>query len=296
MPTASANGIKIEYETFGDPSSPALLLIAGLGSQMITWQDEFCNHIADQVYYVIRFDNRDVGLSSKFDDSGVPDMMKMFMQKMSGGEVEAPYTLLDMANDAAGLLDVLNIKQAHICGRSMGGMIAQEFALSHTDRTLSLISIYSTTGNPDLPPAKPEAMEPMMKPAPDERNAYIKYYVEGFRAWTGKGLPFNEEFYVDMAAKSFDRSFYPQGTTRQLAAVVAQTNRKPALSKLDIPTLVVHGDEDPLVPLEAGRDTAEAIPNAELLIIKGMGHELSEMNDYWLRISEAIVNHIGKTT
>jgi pimeloyl-ACP methyl ester carboxylesterase len=296
MATADANDIQIEYDTFGDPSLPAMLLIAGLGSQMITWSDEFCTHIADQGFHVIRFDNRDVGLSSKISEAGIPDIMEMVAAKMGGGVVEAPYALVDMADDAAGLLDAIGISKVHICGRSMGGMIAQEFALNHPDRTLSLTSIYSTTGNPDVPQATPEAMQPMMEPTPTERNAYIKYYVEGFRAWAGKGLPLNEEFYVDMAAKSFDRSFYPQGTARQLAAVVAQTNRKPALGKLKTPTLVVHGDEDPLVPLGAGQDTAEAIPNAELLIIEGMGHELSEMNDYWIRISAAIVDHMRKAS
>lgn len=296
MSTANANGLLIEYEAFGEPSSPPVLLIAGLGSQMITWQAEFCQKIANKGFYVIRFDNRDTGWSSKFEEVGIPDIMEMVDMILRGDSPNTPYTLVDMANDAAGLLDVLNIKQAHICGRSMGGMIAQEFALNHNDRTLSLTSIYSTTGNPDLPQATPEALKPMIQPAPTGREAYIKYYVEGFRAWAGNGLPFNEQFYLNMAAKSYDRSFYPQGTARQLAAVLAQSNRKPALSKLDTPTLVVHGDEDPLVPLEAGRDTAEAIPNAELLIIKGMGHELSEMNNYWLRISEAIVNHMRKTT
>jgi pimeloyl-ACP methyl ester carboxylesterase len=255
LSTVSANGIQIEYDTFGEHSSPVLLLIAGLGSQMITWPDEFCTHIADHGLYVMRFDNRDVGLSSKFGEAGMPDIMGLVAGKI-GGDVEAPYSLVDMANDAAGLLDAVGISKAHICGRSMGGMIAQEFALNHTDRTLSLTS----------------------------------------KAWVGSGLPFNEIFYRNMAAKSFDRCFYPQGTVRQAAAVIAQNNRKPSLSKLDIPTLVVHGDDDPLIPLEAGRDTADAIPNAELLIIKGMGHELSEMNGYWLRISEAIVKHIRKVT
>jgi pimeloyl-ACP methyl ester carboxylesterase len=146
-----------------------------------------------------------------------------------GGAVEAPYSLVDMANDAAGLLDAVGISKAHICGRSMGGIIAQEFALNHTDRTLSLTSIYSTTGNPDLPQATPQAMRALMEPAPEEREAYIDYYVEGFKAWAGSGLPFNETFYRNMAAKSFDRCFYPQGTVRQTAAVIAQNNRKPSL-------------------------------------------------------------------
>ena len=293
MSTITANGIQIEYDTFGEHSSPVLLLIAGLGGQMITWPDEFCAHIADHGLCVIRFDNRDVGLSSKFNEAGMPDIMGMVTGRI-GGDVEAPYSLVDMANDAAGLLDVVGISKAHICGRSMGGMIAQEFALNYTDRTLSLISIYSTTGNPDLQQATPKAMQALMEPAPEEREAYIDYYVEGFKAWAGSGLPFNEIFYRNMAAKSFDRSFYPQGAVRQAAALIAQNNRKSSLSKLDIPTLVVHGDDDPLVPLKAGQDTADAIPNAELLVIEGMGHELSEMNDYWLRISGAIVKHIRK--
>jgi len=291
--TANANGIQIEYDTFGDPSSPALLLIAGLGSQMITWQDEFCQQIANKGYHVIRFDNRDTGLSSKFEEAGIPDIMEMINAIMNGGTAIPPYTLVDMANDAAGLLDAMGIKKAHICGRSMGGMIAQEFALSHTDRALSLTSIYSTTGNPDIPKSKPGAMQAMMEPVPEEREAYIKYYVKGFRVWAGKGLPFNENFYRNMAANSFDRSFYPQGTARQMAAIVVQKNRKPALSTLDLPTLVIHGDDDPLVPLEAGQDTAEAIPNAELLVIEGMGHELSEMNDHWVRILDAMIYHMG---
>jgi len=293
LSTVTANGIQIEYDTFGEHSSPVLLLIAGLGGQMITWPDEFCAHIADHGLCVIRFDNRDVGLSSKFNEAGMPDIMGMVTGRI-GGDVEAPYSLVDMANDAAGLLDVVGISKAHICGRSMGGMIAQEFALNYTDRTLSLISIYSTTGNPDLQQATPKAMQALMEPAPEEREAYIDYYVECFKAWTGSGLPFNEIFYRNMAAKSFDRSFYPQGAVRQAAALIAQNNRKSSLSKLDIPTLVVHGDDDPLVPLKAGQDTADAIPNAELLVIEGMGHELSEMNDYWLRISDAIVKHIRK--
>jgi len=296
MATADANGIQIEYDTFGDPSLPAMLLIAGLGSQMITWSDEFCTHIADQGFYVIRFDNRDVGLSSKISAAGIPDIMEMVATKMDGGVVEAPYALVDMANDAAGLLDAIGISKVHICGRSMGGMIAQEFALNHPNRTLSLTSIYSTTGNPDLPQATPKAMQALMEPAPDEREAYIDYYVEGFKAWVGKGLPLNEQFYRIIAANSYDRCFYPQGSARQTAAVIAQNNRKPFLSKLDIPTLVVHGDDDPLVPLAAGQDTAGVIPNAELLIIEGMGHELSEMNDYWLRISDAMINHMRKVT
>jgi len=295
LSTVTANGIQIEYDTFGEHSSPVLLLIAGLGAQMITWPDEFCTHIADQGLCVMRFDNRDVGLSSKFGEAEMPDIMGMVEIKIGGG-VEAPYLLVDMANDAAGLLDAVGISKAHICGRSMGGIIAQGFALNHTDRTLSLTSIYSTTGNPDLPKATPQAMQALMDQVPEEREAYIDNYVEGYKAWAGSGLPFNEKFYRNIAAKSFDRCFYPQGAVRQTAAVIAQNNRTPSLAKLDIPTLVVHGDDDPLIPLEAGWDTADAIPNAELLIIKGMGHELSEMNNYWLRISDAIVNHIRKVT
>ena len=294
MATANANGIQIEYETFGAPSNPALLLIIGLGGQLIHWHEDFCRSIADQGYYVIRFDNRDTGLSTKFDEAGVPDITETLNSLLSGEGVTPPYTIEDMSNDAVGLLDALDIQKAHICGMSMGGMIAQTIALKHSSRMLSLISIYSTTGDPELHQPTQEAMEILISPLPNAREAYINQTINGFRVIAGSGLPFDEEYHKRIVTYSTDRSFYPQGIARQLVAVLTQANRKPELSSVTVPTFVIHGDEDPLVPLEAGQDTAGAIPGAELLVIKGMGHELPKMDKNWSKILDAMINHMRK--
>jgi pimeloyl-ACP methyl ester carboxylesterase len=295
MPKASVRNLQIEYETFGESSNPALLLIIGLGGQLIEWPEAICKKFAANGYYVIRFDNRDSGLSSKLDDAGIPDISEIFNALLSGKPAKPPYTLEDMADDAVGLLDALNIQKAHICGMSMGGMIAQAVAIKHASRVLSLISIYSTTGNPELPPPTPEAMATLTVPVATQREAYIAQSVKTFRVTAGTGLPFDELFHKKIAAESYDRSFYPQGVARQLAAIMTQPNRKPQLSAVKAPTLVVHGDEDPLVPLAAGKDTAEAIQGSQLLVIKGMGHELPMMNDYWQKITNAMIDHMGKT-
>ena len=294
MPNVNANDIQIEYETFGDRSSPPLLLIIGFGGQMIDWDEVLCEQLAGKGLYVIRFDNRDVGLSTKLEKAGVPNVTVALGAMMKGDAIEAPYTLYDMADDAVGLLDALHIEKAHICGMSMGGMIAQSVAIRHPSRVLSLISIYSTTGNPELPPPKPEAMEVLLTPAPKERDAYIEYNVKVFRTIAGPGFPFDEEWVRKYAARRYDRAFYPQGLARQLVAIFAQVNRKPALASLTIPTLVIHGADDPLVPVECGKDTAEAVPGAELMVIEGMGHDLPH-GGAWLRIIDAIAEHIFKT-
>lgn len=275
MPKAKANNIEIEYDTFGDPSSKPLLLVAGLGTQMIWWREEFCEKLVDKGFNVIRFDNRDVGLSTK------------------GKEVSAPYTLEDMADDAIGLLDALNIEKAHICGASMGGGIVQEMAIKYPARILSLTSIMSTTGRADLPPAKPEAMKLLMMPAPEERDGYIEYYVNLWRVLQGSGFPFDEEEGRDMAAKSYDRSFYPPGIDRQVMAISASRSRKPKLASVNVPTQVIHGGDDPVVSVEGGKDTAESIPGAELLIIEGMGHALPP--EAWSQIIDAISANADKT-
>lgn len=292
MPKAKVNDIEIEYETFGDPSSRPLLLIMGLGAQMINWDEEFCEKLAECGFYVIRFDNRDVGLSTKFDDAGEPDLMKLFMSVQKGEKIEAPYTLEDMADDAVGLLDALNIDKAHVCGRSMGGMIAQIIAYRHPNRVLSLISISSSTGDPDLPRPTPEAMEVLMKPVATEREEIIEDGVNRMRIIHGSGFPFDEERARKLVIASFDRSTYRQGFGRQLAAVIASGNRKPALGSITVPTLVIHGGDDPLVPLEGGKDTADAIPGAELHIIEGMGHSLPPV--VWPRIIDAITKNASK--
>ena len=293
MPNVSANGMQIEYDTFGDPSSPPLLLIMGFGGQMIFWDEEFCGQLSERGHYVIRFDNRDVGLSSKFEEAGVPDVIEAIGAMMRGEPIKTPYRIDDMADDAVGLLSALSIKKAHICGISMGGMIAQSVAIRHPQHTLSLISIYSTTGNPQLPQPKPEAIEVLIHPLPKERKAYIEYYVKAYHTLAGPGFPFDEEWHRKVAAHSYDRSFYPQGLARQLVAIFAQSNRKAALASVTTPTLVVHGSDDPLVPMECGKDTAEAIPGAELLIIEGMGHDAPH-GGAWPQIIDAIATHTRK--
>jgi pimeloyl-ACP methyl ester carboxylesterase len=290
MPNVTVGHIRIEYDALGDRSSPPLLLIMGLGGQMIDWDDRFCSDLAERGHYVIRFDNRDIGLSSKLEAAGTPDIMEVVGALMQGKEIQPSYRLEDMADDAAGLLTAIGVEKAHICGASMGGMIAQTLAIRHPKRVSSLISIYSTTGNPELPQPKPEVMEFLIAPPPEERDAYIEYTVRLFRTISGRGFPFDEEWTRELAARRYDRSFYPQGIARQLAAVLAQENRKPDLASVAAPTLVIHGADDPLVPVEGGRDTAEAVPGAELMIIEGMGHDLPH-GGAWPRIADAIAEH-----
>jgi pimeloyl-ACP methyl ester carboxylesterase len=269
---AAANGIEIEYETMGDPSARPLLLIGGLADQLIHWDDELYRDLLRRGHYVIRFDNRDAGLSTKF------------------AQAASPYTLDDMADDAAGLLDALAIRKAHICGASMGGMIAQTVTIRHPSRVLSLISIYSTTGNKDLPGPRPDVMEFLLAPAPSEREAYIEHMAALFRMMAGSGFPFDEAWTRMITAKAYDRCFCPEGTGRQLLAIMNQPNRKKALASVTVPTLVIHGTDDPVVPVEAGVDTAEAVSGAELILIEGMGHDLPH-GGAWPRIVEAISAH-----
>lgn len=250
MSKVTANGIEIEYETFGDPTDRPLLLIIGIGLQMILWDDDICRDLAKRGHYVIRFDNRDVGLSTKFDDAGVPNLGEISEKLMRGEEVKPPYTIDDMADDAAGLLDVIGIQKAHICGMSMGGMIAQTIAIRHPSRVLSLISVYSTTGNPEVPQPKPEVIGMLFTPPPNEREARIEQMLGFFKAITGPGFPLDEKWTRKITAESYDRCFYPQGIVRQFVAILMQPNRVPALASVEVPTLVVHGTDDPLVSVE----------------------------------------------
>jgi pimeloyl-ACP methyl ester carboxylesterase len=213
-----------------------------------------------------------------------------------GQKVPVPYTIEDMTNDAVGLLDALNIKQAHICGMSMGGYIAQTFAINNPIRTLSLTSIYSTPGNKNDYPPSQEVMEAMMEPIPKEREPYIEYMLKFFRLTYGTGLPFDEEFYRTLSIEAYERSVCPEGTGRQYLAIMAQKVRTDDLRKLKVPSLIVHGDADPLVPLAGGKATADAIPGAEFMVVKGMGHVIPNLNAYWGGIKDAIINHMGKTT
>jgi len=294
MASVAANGIQIEYETFGDSEAPALLLIIGLGCQLIHWQDEFCQQIADSGYHVIRFDNRDKGLSTKLEGPSADTIMETISTLSMGQEAPVPYTIEDMAMDAGGLLDALKIDRAHICGMSMGGFIAQTFVLNNPTRTHSLTSIYSTPGSRSKYPPTPEVNEAMMLAEPLEREANIEHVADFYKLTYGTGLAFDEAFHRSMVARAYDRSFNPQGTIRQLLAVLAQKDRTADLGNLNIPSLVIHGDADPLVPLAGGQATADAIPGAEFMVVNGMGHVLPNLNAYWSDIKDAIIKHMTR--
>jgi pimeloyl-ACP methyl ester carboxylesterase len=286
---AKVNGIEIVYDTFGEPSAPPLLLIMGLGEQMIAWDEVFCRELADRGYWVIRFDNRDIGLSTKIDEAGVPDTLALLQAQMQGEAIQAPYTLCDMADDAAGLLDALEIESSHVVGVSMGGMIAQEMAIHHPNRVRTLTSIMSSTGNPELPLPKPEAVSILVTSPPMDREGYLEYSIQIWRVLNGPHYPINEDLVTERANRFFDRGLNPAGTARQLAAILASGSRKEALQSVTAATLVIHGNADPLVPVEGGIDTAGSIPGAELLIIEGMGHDIPLA--VAPQVIEAIVRH-----
>ena len=294
MPNVIANGIQIEYDTFGDPASPPIVLIMGLGAQMIHWPEEFCNMLAGQGLHVIRFDNRDVGLSSKCDEAGVSDLTEIFTDPQHGAEMNIPYTLDDMADDAVGLLDALVIEKAHVLGVSMGGMIAQTVAIRHPSRVWSLISMSSGTGDPSLPWGKPEAMAMLVAPMPAEREAYIEHNINLFRTVAGSKYQSDEQEIRQLMERAYDRCYYPPGMARHSVAVMTAGSRTQALRSVTAPTLVIHGAEDPLLPVEQGRATAEAVPGAELLIIDGMGHDLPA--EVWPLIVDAIISHTRNAT
>lgn len=290
MAQLTANGITIEYDTFGDPAGRPLLLVMGLGAQMTRWRPEFCELLADQGHYVIRFDNRDTGLSDKFHEAGVPNMAQIFMQAQAGEPVSAPYTLDDMADDAVGVLDALGIERAHVCGASMGGMIVQTMALRHGPRLRSMVSIMSSTGNPELPKATPEASAALVSPAGTTLEEVLDRAVSISRVIGSPGYPDDEGALRARARADFERSFYPVGVARQMAAIAASGNRRPHLPRVTTPTLVIHGKDDPLVPLAGGIDTHEAIPGSRLEVFEGMGHDLPEA--LW----PDIVRHLSEHT
>ncbi len=286
---AKANGIEIVYDTFGEPSAPVLLLVMGLGAQMISWDEGFCRELARRGYFVIRFDNRDVGHSTKFDEAGIPNTLALLQAQMQGEPVQAPYSLRDMADDAAGLLEALGIETAHVVGASMGGMIAQAMAIHHPRRVRTLTSIMSSTGDPDLPHPKPEALSALLTTPPPDREAAQQQAIETWHVLAGPGFPVDDAFIAERAGRAFDRGLHPAGTARQMAAILASGSRKEALQEVSAPTLIIHGDADPLVPVEGGIDTAESIPGAKLLIIEGMGHDLPP--SLAPRVIDAIVEH-----
>ena len=275
MASITANGITIEYDMFGPTDAEPVLLIMGLGAQMTLWPVEFCNALVARGFHVIRFDNRDIGLSTKFDAAGVPDIPMLMMASFLGKEPEVAYRLDDMAADAVGLLDALGIARAHVVGASMGGMIAQMVAATYPERTLSLTSIMSTTGNPAVPSARPDIMAILTdRPTTMDANAIMAFTANAARLIGSPAYPPNEERLLARVKSDFERSYSPAGYLRQMAAIIAGGDRRPRLSAITAPTLVLHGDSDPLVSVEGGRDTAENIKGATLKIIAGMGHDL----------------------
>ncbi len=286
-----ANGIEIFCDSFGEPDWPPILLIMGLGGQMTAWDEGFCRQLASGGLRVIRYDHRDTGLSKKFDAAALPDVAALLAAAVQQDHLEIPYSLMDMARDAAGVLDALDIPAAHMVGFSMGGMIAQILAIHLPDRVRSLTSIMSSTGDPGLPPPEPEAISLFLRPPATNRDGYIARTIEGWKVLRGPLFPFDEVWAREKVGLLYDRSYYPDGGARHLAAAIAAGSRKEALKSVSVPALVVHGDADPLVPLAAGKETADAIPGARLIVIPGLGHELPPA--VWPALVAAIHAHAG---
>jgi pimeloyl-ACP methyl ester carboxylesterase len=278
---ARSNGLDIAHETFGDPGDPPLLLVMGLAAQMLLWREELCELLGERGFFVIRFDNRDVGRSSK--TAGPPPRI---WPALLGRRVDAAYTLDDLADDAVGLLDELGIEAAHVVGASMGGMIAQTIAARHPDRVLSLTSIMSTTGDRKVGRARRRMLPILLRRARSGRARNVARAVRVFRAIGSPGFPFDEEGVRELAGRSYDRCFHPAGAAHQLAAILASGDRTTALRSIRAPTLVIHGTDDPLVDVSGARATAAAIPDAQLMLIDGMGHDLPRQ--LWPRIVDAI--------
>ena len=291
MPQIQANGISLEYETHGDPENPPLLLVMGLGAQLTLWPMELIEALVQRGYYVIRHDNRDIGLSQKFSEHGIPNFKRVALLRMLGLRPRTPYTLADMADDAAGLLAALGIAKAHVVGASMGGMIVQLMAVNHPDKLLTMTSIMSTTGNRRLPPPQKAAMNALLNRAPANATLeqVLPFGLNVSRAIGSPAYPAAEERLRANIERDYTRSFFPEGAARQISAIMADGDRRKRLAKVTTPTLVIHGADDPLVPVEGGRDTAAAIPGAKLLEVPGMGHDLPlELVDH---IADAIAEH-----
>jgi len=271
MTTTGANGIQFEYESFGREGDPAILLIMGLGGHLTRWNRELCELLVARGYRVIRFDNRDCGLSTHFDAAPVPDLRAL----QNGQPVALPYTLDDMAADSIGLLSALDIKQAHLVGASMGGAIAQIAAARYPERVLSLTSIMSSSGNPALPPPTPAAATALFAPLPRQRDreSIVTDSIARYETLESPAYPTDRSRLRQLFADEYERNFDPRGVARQLAALIANGDRRPLLQTITAPTVVVHGAADQLIPLACGEDVARNILSAELRVIDGMGHD-----------------------
>ena len=286
--TARVGDIEIAYETFGEPSDPAVLLVMGLATQMIAWHEDFCRELADRGFHVIRFDNRDVGRSTAMRDLPAPSIRQLALRSKKA----AGYTLSDMAGDAVGLLDHLGIERAHIVGASMGGMIAQTIAIEHPQRVLSLCSIMSNTGSRFAGQPKLGTYRVLLAVQPTDREQFIEHVLKMYRVIGSPDLDRDEDDLRDIAARSYDRGRNPAGSGRQLAAIIAAGDRTSGLRTVSVPTVVIHGTKDPLVRPSGGRATAKAVPGAKLVAIEGMGHDLPRAA--WPRIIAAITENAAR--
>lgn len=284
----TANGISIEVEDMGPKDGPTILLVNGYTSQLINWPKLLLDGLVDAGFRVVRYDNRDVGHSQKFE--GAPDPRETFKAVMSGTVPDIPYVMADMAKDGMGVLDALGIDKAHVVGVSMGGMIVQLMAINHADRLHSMTSIMSSTGNPDVPPATEEAQVALNEAAPsDGREDVIVHSTKGRRTYESPAYRKTDAEYEQLIGEAYDRMFYPAGYMRQYCAIVADGNRVERLKSVTVPTLVIHGQDDNLVRVEGGIDTAKSVPGAQLELIDGMGHDLPD--GLCPRFIELIVGH-----
>jgi pimeloyl-ACP methyl ester carboxylesterase len=284
MPKAHNGDVELHYETIGDPDGVPLLLVMGLGAQLITWDEELCESFADRGFRVIRHDNRDMGLSTWFDDHPI-DAPAVIGAVLAGESVTPPYTMLDMAEDAAAVLDAAGVSSAHVIGASMGGMIAQTLAVHHPDRVRSLVSVMSTTGDPDVGQPHPEVAGALLEAVPPGREAAIARAVEVSRV-IGSPIHFDEEAVRALCEREYDRGHHPDGVLRQLFAILVQEPRTEALRSFTKPALVVHGELDRLVDPSGGRRTAEALPGAELVMLPDAAHDLPRI--YWPQLIERV--------
>jgi pimeloyl-ACP methyl ester carboxylesterase len=286
--TARVGDVELCYETFGERSNPTVLLVMGLATQMLGWREDFCARLAERGFHVVRYDNRDVGRSTRFSQHRPPTVAQVIRRDASA----AAYTLDDMADDGVGLLDRLGVDRAHVVGASMGGMIAQTIAIRHPDRVLSLVSIMSNTGARWRGQPSVRMYGILLKSAPRDRDAYVAHQMQVIAKIGSPGFPRDEVELRRSAERAFDRGHDPAGTGRQLAAILAATDRTEQLGSIRVPTLVIHGTKDRLVTPSGGRATAKAIPGARLLEIEGMGHDLPR--GAWPQIIEAIAENAAR--